>query len=371
MSRTGAAQSRGQRTISMNKPGSIVQPAADPFVTILVPCRNEVRFIDGCLRSILANTYAKDLIEVLVIDGLSTDGTRQEVEQIAACHPSVKVVDNPKRTTPAALNLGIQQAKGDVIIRMDAHATYPSDYIAWLIAWQHKTGADNVGGVCMTMPSDDSPVARAIARGLSHPFGVGTSYFRIGTSTPRWVDTVFGGCYKKDVFTRIGIFDEQLIRNQDDEFNHRLIARGGRILLVPDVVFYYYPRSSLTHLWRMYYQYGYFKPLVVLKVGRIGTVRQLVPLLCLALLMGLSVASIGSHVSRFVLVLLVGGYLLADFTVSFAVGLSSGLRCVGWMSLVFPVMHVSYGLGYVRGIFDFWIRRKQPDIAANSVPLSR
>lgn len=355
----------------MNKPGSIVQPAADPFVTILVPCRNEVRFIDGCLRSILANTYAKDLIEVLVLDGLSTDGTRQKVEQIAARHPSVKVVDNPKRTTPAALNLGIQQAKGDVIIRMDAHATYPSDYIALLIAWQHKTGADNVGGVCMTMPADESSVAHAIARGLSHPFGVGTSYFRIGTSTPRWVDTVFGGCYRRDVFARIGLFDEQLIRNQDDEFNHRLIARGGRILLVPDVVSYYYPRSSLAQLWRMFYQYGYFKPLVALKLGRIGTGRQVVPMVCLGLLVGLSVASIASPVARFMLMLLVALYLSADFAVSFAVGLSSGLRCAGWLMLVFPTLHVSYGMGYMHGIFDFVIRRKRPDIATNAIPLSR
>jgi hypothetical protein len=214
-------------------------------------------------------------------------------------------------------------------------------------------------------------VARAIARGLSHPFGVGTSYFRIGTSTPRWVDTVFGGCYRRDVFARIGLFDEQLIRNQDDEFNHRLIARGGRILLVPDVVSYYYPRSSLAQLWRMFYQYGYFKPLVALKLGRIGTGRQVVPMVCLGLLVGLSVASIASPVARFMLMLLVALYLSADFAVSFAVGLSSGLRCAGWLMLVFPTLHVSYGMGYMRGIFDFVIRRKRPDIATNAIPLSR
>ncbi|CBK40648.1 putative Succinoglycan biosynthesis protein ExoA [Nitrospira defluvii] len=344
---------------------------SQPAVTVLVPCRDEERFIGACLDSILNNDYPKDRLEILVIDGMSQDGTRASVSRYSANHPSIRLLDNLKQDTPHGLNLGIAAAIGDIIVRMDAHSMYPKNYISRLVAWLSKTGADNVGGVCMTVPANDSPVARAIARGLSHPFGVGTSYFRIGTSTPRWVDTVFGGCYRRDVFARIGLFDEQLIRNQDDEFNHRLIARGGRILLVPDVVSYYYPRSSLAQLWRMFYQYGYFKPLVALKLGRIGTGRQVVPMVCLGLLVGLSVASIASPVARFMLMLLVALYLSADFAVSFAVGLSSGLRCAGWLMLVFPTLHVSYGMGYMRGIFDFVIRRKRPDIATNAIPLSR
>ena len=342
-----------------------------PVVSVIVPCRNEESFIAASLESILGNTYPKGRVEILVVDGLSEDGTRSIVSHYVAQHPAVRLLDNVGKTTPRALNVGIAAATGDIIMRMDAHATYPPDYIAGLVEWLGKSGADNVGGVCMTLPANDSPVARAIARGLSHPFGVGTSYFRIGTSTPRWVDTVFGGCYRRDVFARIGLFDEQLIRNQDDEFNHRLIARGGRILLVPDVVSYYYPRSSLAQLWRMFYQYGYFKPLVALKLGRIGTGRQVVPMVCLGLLVGLSVASIASPIARFMLMLLVALYLSADFAVSFAVGLSSGLRCAGWLMLVFPTLHVSYGMGYMRGIFDFVIRRKRPDIATNAIPLSR
>ncbi|HNP84219.1 MAG TPA: glycosyltransferase family 2 protein [Nitrospira sp.] len=345
--------------------------ASHPAVTVLVPCRNEERFIGACLDSILKNDYPKERLEILVIDGMSQDETRSIVSRYVTQYPSIRLVDNIQLITPCAFNVGIAESRGDIIMIMGAHAEYSSTYISRLVDWLTRSGADNVGGVCMTLPANDSPVARAIARGLSHPFGVGTSYFRIGTSTPRWVDTVFGGCYRKDVFTRIGLFDEQLIRNQDDEFNHRLIARGGRILLVPDVVSYYYPRSSLVQLWRMFYQYGYFKPLVALKLGRIGTARQVVPMVCLGLLVGLSVASFGSHASRFMLVLLVALYLSADFAVSFAVGLSSGLRCAGWLMLVFPTLHVSYGMGYMRGIFDFVIRRKRPDIAVNTIPLSR
>ncbi len=342
-----------------------------PLVTILVPCRNEAPFIAACLESIVGSDYPNDRLEVLVIDGLSEDGTRSIVSRFVAQHAMFRLLDNMGKTTPRGLNIGIAAASGDIIMRMDAHSIYPKNYIAALVEWLENSGADNVGGVCLTLPSGDSSMARAIAKGLSHPFGVGTSYFRIGTAAPRWVDTVFGGCYKKEIFTRIGVFDEQLIRNQDDEFNHRLIARGGRVLLVPDVVSYYYARSSLRQLWRMYSQYGYFKPLVAWKVGRICTLRQLVPLLCLALLIGLSTSSTVFQPSRLILTLLVSCYALADFAVSFAVGLSSGLRCAGCLMLVFPTLHVSYGIGYMRGIFDFWICRKFPDADTNSIPLSR
>ncbi len=342
-----------------------------PVVTVIVPCRNEERFIGACLDSILDNDYSKDRLEILVIDGMSQDETRTIVSRYAMRHSLIRLVNNTKLITPCGFNVGITESHGDIIVVIGAHATYSSTYISKLVDWLQKSGADNVGGVCITLPADDSPLAHAIARGLSHPFGVGSSYFRIGTSKPRWVDTVFGGCYRKEVFDRIGVFDEQLVRNQDDEFNHRLIARGGRILLVPDVVSYYYPRRSLVQLWRMYYQYGYFKPLVAWKVGRIGTGRQLVPMLCLAMLVGLTIASVSSQTSRFVLLILLGGYLLADFTVSFTVGLSGGLRCAGWMLVVFPALHVSYGVGYLVGMFDFWIRGKQNGLTMKPVSLSR
>jgi glycosyltransferase involved in cell wall biosynthesis len=342
-----------------------------PAVTVIVPCRNEERYIGACLDSILGNDYPQDRLEILVIDALSEDETRAIVSRYAMRHACIRLLDNPKLTTPCAFNAGIAAASGEIIVVMGAHAKYSSSYLSRVVDWLCKSGADNVGGVCVTVPADDSPMARAIARGLSHPFGVGLSHFRVGTSKPRWVDTVFGGCYRKEVFDRIGVFDEQLIRNQDDEFNQRLIARGGKILLVPDVVSYYYPRRSLAQLWKMYYQYGYFKPLVALKVGRIGTVRQIVPICCLALLVVLTMTAIVSEISRLLLLTLVAAYLLADFAVSFAIGLSGGLRCAGWMLLVFPALHVGYGIGYLRGIVDFWIRKKHDSTVVNAVPLSR
>ena len=243
----------------------------------MVPCRNEEGYIARCLDSILEGDYPRSLLEVLVVNGGSSDRTAEIVAAYAAAHRGVVALENPQGTTPAALNIGIRAASGRVIVRMDAHVLYPPDYIRRLVAGLEDSGADNVGGVLETVPGEDTPVAQAIALGISHRFGVGNSHFRVGTSERREVDTVPFGCFRREVFDRIGLFDEELIRNQDDEFNFRIITRGGRVLLLPDVFCRYFARRSFSQLARMYYQYGYFKPLVARKVGRVMTVRQLVP----------------------------------------------------------------------------------------------
>ena len=235
---------------------------------------------------------------MLVVDGMSTDGTRKIVAEFARDHPFIKLLDNPRRITPAALNIGIAQARGDIIIRVDAHSTYPPNYLSSLVAWQEKTGADNVGGAWRILPGGDTPMARAIAVGLAHPFGVGNAYYRIGASAPRWVDTVPFGCYRREVFTRIGLFDEDHVRTEDDEFNLRLRKNGGRILLVPEIVIDYYARESLPKIWRMYYYYGYFKPLVARKLGLVLSLRHLIPsllvlTLAVSLLLGWWFPSLG------------------------------------------------------------------------------
>jgi len=310
-------------------------------------------------------------MEVLVIDGLSDDGTRKEVERIAADHPSVRLVDNPKRTTPAALNVGIHQAKGDVLIRMDAHATYPSDYISRLVDWQRITEADNVGGIRIAVAADRTPMATAIACGVSHPFGIGTSNYQIGLTEPKWVDTVWGGCFKKELFETIGLFDEQFIRNQDDEFNHRLIAKGGRVLLVPDVHAFYVARNSLFKLWRMYYQYGYFKPLTAHKLGRVMTIRQLAPA-AMVMVGALSLAlALCFPKSLFLFLGLALTYLIASLALGVQIGGKKGWLCGLWMPVVFPTIHLSYGIGFLQGALTFWFLPKQGVVDMTATPLSR
>jgi glycosyltransferase involved in cell wall biosynthesis len=328
-----------------------------PFVSVIIPCRDEEKFIAQCLESVMANDYPKDRLEVLVIDGISEDGTRAIVEGYVKCYSFVRLFENPKKIAPTALNIGIAHAKGEIIMRMDAHNIYPTNYISGLVAWLEKRGADNVGGIWKIRPANDSPIAKAIAIGLSHPFGVGNAYYRIGLPEPRWVDTVPFGCYWRKVFDRLGLFDEELVRNQDDEFNHRLIKSGGRILLVPEVFSYYYARDSLRKLWNMYYQYGYFKPLVALKVGKVMTVRQLIPALFVLGLLGSTALAVWSWSGGLILLALVIAYTAAALSCSAVVAFTRGVMCALGLSLVFPTLHLSYGLGFLKGILDFVILR--------------
>jgi glycosyltransferase involved in cell wall biosynthesis len=333
--------------------------AVRPFVSIAIPCRNEAPYIAGCLASILNGDYPRDRLEILVADGRSDDGTREILQHHAAEHPCITVLDNHQLSTPAALNLAIRSASGSVVIRMDAHVLYPPDYVRQLVEALEETGADNVGGVIETIPADATPTARAIAVGLSHPFGVGNSYFRTGSRERREVDTVPFGCYRREIFDRIGLFDEQLVRNQDDEFNFRLIARGGRVLLLPEVTCRYFARRSFRQVARMYYQYGYFKPLVARKVGRIMTVRQLVPSMLIAGLLGSAALGIwvpGAAAAFMAIAALYTGCVLACA----AAAAGTDLRCGLALAAVFPTVHFSYGIGFIRGIYDHLIARSLP-----------
>lgn len=342
-----------------------------PLVTVIVPCRDEGTWIDACLESIADNDYPKDRMEVLVVDGMSRDETRSMIATFAVRHPWTRLLDNPKKTAPAALNIGIAGAKGSIIIRMDAHVEYPADYISSLVRLLEESGADNVGGVCLTQPASQTAMARAIALGMSHPLGVGNSYFRIGSAEPRWVDTVPFGCYRREVFDQIGVFDEELVRNQDDELNLRLIKHGGRILLSPKVVSRYYARNSLRKLWRMYYQYGYFKPLVVRKVKAVMTVRQLAPPAFVAGLLMCSAMAPWNFVAADALAAIVSCYSLAIGLGAAMAVRKHGTCCAMRLFLVLPTMHFSYGLGYLNGILNFWIRRKGRVGDAVDIPLSR
>jgi glycosyltransferase involved in cell wall biosynthesis len=347
-------------------------PSPDrPLVTAVIPCRNEARYIGPCLESLIGCDYPKDRLEVLVCDGLSDDGTREIVAGYAARHRFIRLVDNPQRITPCAMNAGIREAQGDVIMPMGAHAVYSPSYISQLVAALEETGADNVGGVLVTLPANGTPLARALAVGLSHPFGVGNSYFRIGAAERRLVDTVPFGCYRRAVFDRIGVFDEELVRNQDDELNARLHKQGGRIMLIPEVVSHYYARGSLGQVARMFYQYGYFKPLAAWKVGQIMTVRQLVPALFVGTLIVTGVAALWWPVARVAFATIAGAYLAVALTCAGLAVRRHGVRCGAALLLVFPALHCSYGLGSITAVLERALGRRRLPHQVASVPLSR
>ena len=341
------------------------------FISVIIPCRDEEKYIARTLESILANDYPRDCLEVLVVDGMSTDRTRKIVAEFAREHQCIQLLDNPKRITPTALNIGIAQARGDLIIRVDTHSTYPPDYISSLVAWQEKTGADNVGSTLRILPGVDTPMARAIAVAMAQPFGAGNAYYRLGVTEPRWVDTVPFGCYPREVFSRIGTFDEDLVRNQDDEFNMRLRKNGGHILLVPDLAVDYYARETLAKLARMFYQYGYFKPLVAKKLGLVLSLRQLIPPL-LVFFLGVSfilcwMLPVLGKLGFLVLL----AYVLTDIACAWFAGSRLGPAVTTCLALVFPTLHFSYGLGFLKGLLDFMVLGKPAGKEGKELPLSR
>jgi glycosyltransferase involved in cell wall biosynthesis len=342
-----------------------------PRLTVLLPCRNEARYIGACLDSIVAGAYPLDRLEILVIDGNSTDGTQAFVREYAEQHPQVRLLNNARQIVPTALNIGIRAATGDIIARMDAHVVYPPEYLPRLAAALEETGADNVGGCIITLPADGTATAQAIAIALGHPFGVGNSHFRIGAPEARFVDTVPFGCFRRELFTKVGMFDEELVRNQDDEFNYRIVSRGGKIRLVPDVVCYYYARGSLGQLARMFYQYGAFKPLVARKVGRIMTLRQLVPAGFVTALAAAGIAGAFWRPAWLAGLGLAGLYGAAILFSSARVFRSHGIRCATALAAVFPVLHFSYGVGFLRGLRGGVFGRPSRWRDPATVPLSR
>lgn len=321
------------------------------LVSIIIPCRNEEKYIGKCLDSIIQNQYPKDKLEVLVIDGNSEDKTREIVKNYTQGHSFIKLLDNPKKFTPLALNIGVQAAKGEIIMRMDAHATYEKDYISKCLKYLQEYKVDNVGGVIKTLPGQETTWAKAIAISLSHLFGTGGSYFRTGAKESKEVDTVFGGCYKKEVFEKIGLFNENLIRSQDIEFNLRLKKAGGKILLVPDIVSYYYPKSNLKDffwhnvkdgLWSIY-------PLKFVKVP--FSFRHYIPLVFVLSLLITGLLGIFLPVFSQLFLFIIGLYVLLTFCFSIQISLrEKDIRFLLFMPLAFVARHIGYGLGSMEGL---------------------
>lgn len=323
------------------------------MVTVICPIYNEEKFIERCINSVLAQDYPQDEMEIVFVDGMSNDRTREIVERCTQSHKQIRLLDNPNQTVPYALNIGIRNTTGEVVIRIDAHCSYPTNYVSRLAAELKRLKADNVGGVWHTMPAKDTTECVAIAVGSSHPLGVGGSSHKIGVQEIKRVDTVPFGCYHRSVFDRIGLFDEELTRNQDDEFNARLINNGGSIYIIPDVVIDYTARDSMAKMRKMYFQYGLFKPLVNKKLGSPATIRQFFPTL---FVLGLVFGGLLSLASNWIL-----AAYCAVLALYVLMGLAVGVQTVGkwhkpallwYMPYTFLNIHLSYGVGYLKGIYN-------------------
>jgi len=317
-----------------------------PFLSVLIPCRNEVRSLGRCLASVVASDYPAERLEVLVIDGASSDGTRDVIAHWAACHEHIRMVENPRGTTPAALNHGIAVARGDVIARLDAHAALAPNYLSRAVDYLESSGAHNVGGIMRTRAQRNGPWAGAVVAALTHPFGVGGARFRVGRpepgEEPRWVDTVFGGCWRRQVFERIGGFNERLERGQDMEFNQRLRRAGGKILLAPDLVTEYYARAEMGSFVKHNWTNGVWAvlPFAFCREAPVRA-RHLAPL---ALVLGLMVALL---VAPWMAAVYVAANLAASAQVAWR---ERSWRYVAQMPVAFAGLHLPYGAGSLWGV---------------------
>jgi len=329
----------------------------EPFVSVVIPALNEERYIEPCLRSLVAQDYPHERMEALVADGGSSDRTRAIVVEVAAGVPfPVRLVENPGRTTPHGLNAGIAEASGDVIVILGAHALAGPGFVAANVKALRETGAAATGGPIETR--GEGPIAEAVAAALSHPFGVGDARFRFATEAG-YVDTIAFAAYRRECFDRLGGFDTDREKAEDDFFNYRVRRAGGRLYLTPLVSSVYFARASLGSVARQYFAYGKAKGRAAIEEPASVRLRHLVPVVTVVCGALLALASLWSWKTRVAAAVLASLYVGA--AVFAAVRASSRRGRPGLAPITaatFPVVHASYGLGTIAGVFQALRRRR-------------
>ncbi|MHC4204932.1 MAG: glycosyltransferase family 2 protein [Planctomycetota bacterium] len=340
-----------------------------PFVTIIMPIRNEAGYIERAIRSVLDNDYPAEKMEILIVDGMSNDGTREIVAKRAKTDSRIMMLDNPRRIAATAMNIGLKAARGDLFIRIDGHVEIPADFItksirclhehpqAWVAGGNIKTVANNFTG-------------RAVASAMQSPIGVGNSRFRLG-DYEGWVDTLAFGTHYMWIVDKIGYFDEELVRNQDDEFNLRIILAGGKIWMSKAIQSTYFSRGSLHKLWKQYFQYGFWRIRTLQKHKRPASFRQLVPLLFVLSLLLPALAGFLWKPIWILLAIEAALYVLGLMIGALGVGRKSGWRYAPLAPAVFAILHFAYGLGSLWGIVRFSILRKSGMKKPEQMQMSR
>ena len=320
-------------------------------VSVVIPCRNEAGHIDAFMASLLSQELQDSSeLEIIISDGMSDDGTRERLERYRQLYPHVLVLNNPNRIVSTGLNLAIGQAQGDIIVRMDVHTEYAPDYIAQCLAALDKTKSANVGGPARTRAQGYFQQANCLA--YHAPFSCGGARFH----DPDYegpVDTVTFGCWQKSTLEAVGFFDEELVRNQDDELNFRITKSGHTIWQTPRIRLWYKPRSTIRGLFRQYAEYGHWKVYVIRKHKRPVSVRHLVPAVFIASLLVLGGLAPFSSLAAMLLLSLAGAYLLANIaSCLIACSRSSGWRFLPILPVIFATYHFAYGFGFLKGVLQ-------------------
>jgi succinoglycan biosynthesis protein ExoA len=328
-----------------------------PTVSLIVLCRNEQPYIAACIQSLFAQDLPAGSFEIIIAEGLSTDGTREILAQLAAAHACLRIIDNPGRIASTGFNTAVRAAWGRIIVRIDVHTQYAPDYVRQCLAVLHETGADNVGGPWVAQGT--GYLGRAVAAAFQSPFAVGGARGHNPHYTGP-VDTVYLGCWRREVFERIGFFDEELARNEDDEFNLRLQRAGGLIWQSSRIQSWYHPRTSLRMLWQQYGQYGYWKVRVIQKHRMPASVRHLVPAVFVVTMLTLPLLALRWPGAWW----LWGGlgllYIVGTLAASVATAWRQSWTLWPVLPVVFACYHLGYGYGFLRGVWDLLLWRRPP-----------
>ena len=332
-------------------------------VSIILPVRNEVGYIKKSLKSILNQKNIGKEFEILICDGMSTDGTREIIKEYAQNINEIHIIDNPEKIVSTGFNRALSKSKGRIIIRVDGHAKIASNFIGNSLEVINKIEADCVGGEIKHVAI--GIIGQAVNFAQSSKFGVGGVVFREGSKEGKYVDTLAFGAYKRNVFEKLGGLDEELVRNQDDELNFRLIQNGGKIWLDPTIKSTYYPRNSLIKLFKQYFQYGFYKIRVIQKRRGFASWRHLVPGTFVLVLLLSFIIYLGTSIAC-PFYLITGFYAMTNILATFweiikkvidkesrqsaDISLSTFLL----LPLVFFTLHFSYGLGFICGLVYFW-----------------
>jgi succinoglycan biosynthesis protein ExoA len=324
------------------------------LVTIAMPAYNEERYIESCIASVQAQDYPKELIEILVADGRSTDKTRDILARLALDDPRIRIIDNPERLQAAGLGKMVKAAQGDVIVRMDVHCEYAPDYVRKCVETLDQTGAENVGGAQRAKAK--SLFQRALCAALESPLGVGGARYR-SEDAEGFVDTVFLGAFRRRVFETVGLWDPKAITNEDSELNQRILESGGKIFLSRDIVVHYYPRDSLQTLAKQYYKYGRGRARTLLKLGRFTNIRPALPFF---MVMG-GAAMVTLPPLWPIAPLALASYALATGAEAVRVAIRHGGVGIPTVWTIFPALHISHGIGFAAGLWQYLRTPDWPD----------
>ncbi|MBI5055377.1 MAG: glycosyltransferase family 2 protein [Nitrospirae bacterium] len=324
-------------------------------VSVLIPCRNEVKNIEACIRNVFGFEKPEGDFEVMIVDGMSDDGTRDILLKLQEQYPTLVILDNPERTVPHAMNLGITQAKGEYIVRTDVRCLHPKNYLKDLIKLSEETGADNVGGVLI--PLGNTYVQQCVAAAYRSRITMGGALRDRGDFAGE-TDAVYGGCFRRSRLIEVGMYDESMVRNQDDELSFRLRKSGGKIIQSGRIKIQYFPRNKFRQLFKQFMQYGYWKVAIMKKHPAQLSLRHFVPAVLVA---GFALLGVTAVLNKFVLgafFLYAGGYVSLILLESLRLTFFEKMKLLPGVMLAIVSIHFGFGAGFITALISNAVRIK-------------